>query len=254
MQDETLSNLSSLGANSGVGLAAATVIASASKTFHVLLACRSIEKAEKAKAEIEAEGNIQGTLSPLLIDVTKESSIEQAAATVEEQFGRLDILINNAGIYSQEKDRKTRFTSTFETNVLGPALVAEAFRPLLLKSSNPYSIYVSSGLGSLTRTSDPSQAAMPDAVVAYSASKSALNMVAVHEWKNWGSKGLKVFSFCPGLVVSNLRGTSEEAREARNFGGAGDPKVSGQALLKIIQGERDSDNGKFVHKDGIYGW
>jgi hypothetical protein len=68
----------------------------------------------------------------------------------------------------------------------------------------------------------------------------------------FGSKGLKVFAMCPGFVVSNLRGTSDEARSG--WGGAGDPQVSGKTVLSIIQGERDADAGKFVHKDGVYPW
>jgi hypothetical protein len=57
---------------------------------------------------------------------------------------------------------------------------------------------------------------------------------------------------CPGLVRSNLRGTSEEARNAG--GRAGDPKVSGETILSIVQGKRDEDVGKLVWKDGVYPW
>lgn len=218
------------------------------------MACRSVEKAEKAKSEIEASGNIKGSLSTLILEVTKESSIEMAAAEVKQQFGHLDVLINNAGIYVQDANIRTRFMSTFETNVMGPALVAQAFRPLLLDSPNPYSIYVSSGLGSITRTLQPRTDALtlPESVDAYASSKSALNMIAVQEHLNYGSKGLKVFSACPGLVVSNLRGTTEAERQAA--GNAGDPMVSGQLLLSIIEGKREADVGNFLHKDGLYGW
>lgn len=53
-------------------------------------------------------------------------------------------------------------------------------------------------------------------------------------------------------MVSNLRGEAEEERSAG--GAAGDPEVSGQTILQIIEGERDGDVGKFVHKDGVYPW
>jgi hypothetical protein len=66
---------------------------------------------------------------------------------------------------------------------------------------------------------------------------------------------MKVFAMCPGFVVSNLRGTTEEMRNGSPFGmQAGDPMVSGQTLLSIIEGKRDDDAGKFVHKDGVYPW
>lgn len=78
---------------------------------------------------------------------------------VEEQFGRLDVLINNAGIsdttLSNELSFKERLDQVLTTNVTGPAIVSEAFQPLLLKSKNAYSIYVSSGLASLDQASDP---------------------------------------------------------------------------------------------------
>jgi len=86
----------------------------------------------------------------------------------------------------------------------------------------------------------------------YSASKSALNMLMIYEAKEMGKKGLKSFVVCPGLVRSNLRGKSEEAVNAG--GAAGDPMVSGQTILEVVEGKRDADVGKFVHKDGVYPW
>lgn len=101
-------------------------------------------------SEIEAAGP-KGALSFMRLDVTDELSIEDAAAHVGEKFGRLDVLVNNAGVGSMDDNVKTRFQLCLETNVMGPAMVAAAFRPLLLKSQNPYSIYVSSGTGTLVR-------------------------------------------------------------------------------------------------------
>lgn len=115
------------------------------------MACRSHEKAASAKSEIEAAGGIKGTLSTVQLDVTDQKSIEQAAAQVQQQFGRLDVLVNNAGLGSLGADTRTRFQRCLETNVTGPATVAEAFRPLLFKAQNPYSIYVGSGARTLVR-------------------------------------------------------------------------------------------------------
>jgi NAD(P)-dependent dehydrogenase (short-subunit alcohol dehydrogenase family) len=142
-----------------------------------------------------------------------------------------------------------------DVNAVGPAVVAAAFRPMLLKSENPYSIFVSSGAGSMGRSSDPTQplyrGGLPNGG-AYRASKAALNMIALQEFIEFGEMGLKVFAMSPGFVKSNLRGTSEE--EISGWGGAGDPIVAGETMLKIVRGERDADVGKLVTKDGIYPW
>lgn len=213
---------------------------------------RSLDRLKSAKAEIEAAGGLKGQLSTLEMDVTKENSIQEALRQVEKDFGQLDVLINNAAVGNCDPNPRIRFEECFQTNLLGPVLVSDAFRPLLLNSKNPYSIYVSSGAGSIAVAEKPSEYPEPPNAEAYKATKASLNMVAVCESTAYKDKGLKVFPFCPGFVVSNLRGTSEEMR---NPGGlAGDPQVSGQSILSIIQGERDADAGKFVHKDGLYSW
>ncbi len=246
-------DISGLGANSGVGFATAKVLACSSENFHVIMASRSHEKGESAMAEIEAAG-IKGRLSTVQLDVTNQKSIEQAVALVQQKFGRLDVLVNNAAVGSRDPDVKTRFQLCMDTNVIGPAMVSAAFRPLLLKSQKPYSIYVSSGMGSLALASDPASSNYRSLSngEAYRASKAALNMVAIQESVEFSSTALKVFAVCPGFVRSNLRGQSEEARSG--WGKAGDPQVSGETILSVIQGERDADAGKFVHRSGVYPW
>lgn len=226
----------------------------ASELFHVIIASRSLEKAKAAMSEIEATG-IKGTLSTVQLDVTDEKSIEEAAAHIQQQFGRLDVLVNNAGVGSMGiSDIKARFQQCMETNVIGPAVVAAAFRPLLLKSKNPYSVYVSSGERTLLRNAiqKPPHHTPIQNGDAYQVSKAALNMLAVLEARDYGSEGLKVFALSPGFVVSNLRGPSDEARTG--WGKAGDPEVSGHVVLSIVRGERDADVGCLVYKDGVHPW
>jgi len=215
------------------------------------MAGRSKDKLASALAEVQ-DTKIKGTVSTVQLDVTDEQSIKDAVQHVRDQHGRLDVLVNNAAVGTIDPDIKKRFTLSLVTNVIGPALVAGAFRPLLLESDNPYSIFVSSGTGSLARAADPAAVSYMPNENAYRASKAALNMVAIKEWQDFKAKGLKVFAFCPGFVVSNIRGPSEELRTG--WGKAGDPLVSGQSILDIIEGKRDVDDGKFVHKDGVYQW
>lgn len=192
------------------------------------------------------------------IELTDKSSIDKAVTFVEETFGHLDVLVSNAavaGAASPTADLKARLQMCMETNVIGTVVCAEAFRPLLFKSTKPYSIYVSSGMGSFTLASDPTlpyYKGYPRGE-AYQASKSALNMLILRDAIASEETPLKVFAYCPGLVRSNLRGTSEEARNAG--GNAGDPEVSGNGILAIIHGERDAEAGKFVNSEGgQWGW
>lgn len=95
--------------------------------------------------------------------------------------------------------------------------------------------------------------------------KAALNMLVVQDHRKLGGKGdtngekgaeggtpIKVFAICPGLVVSELRGSTEEQRTCG--GRAGDPEGSGRSIQRVMEGERDEDVGKFVHEGGCYPW
>lgn len=217
------------------------------------MASRSIEKAKTAMSEIEAAGT-KGTLSTVQMDVTDEKSVKEAVMRVLQKFGRLDVLVNNAASGSMDPNVKTRFQLCLETNVMGPAMVSIAFRPLLLKSQNPYSIYVGAGPRSIVRHA-AQRATTHDNIRngdAYQVSKAALNVLAVVEAGEYGPQGLKVFVMSPGFVRSNLRGPSEDARSG--WGKAGDPEVAGELVLNIVEGKRDADVGLFVHRDGVYPW
>ena len=215
------------------------------------MASRFLEKGIAASETIQADG-IKGQISSIQIDVTDQSSIAAAAKQVERDHGRLDVLVNNAGIVSRAPSLKEELETTFNTNVIGAALVAEAFIPLLLKSPDPYLLYISSGLGSLTLSSDPQRLDYELDARTYRMSKAALNMLTLQHSKTLGKQGVHVFAVCPGLVESNLRGHGQQERSAGGM--AGNPDVSGQTILRIIEGERNSDMGKFVYKDGVYPW
>ena len=246
------------GANSGVGLATAKVLTSASTDYHVIIAARCLSKAQTAKSEVEAENaNSASRLSIVQLDVTDGASITRARDFVEKEFGYLNALINNAAVSNRDPDIYTKFRAVLDTNVIGPAVIADVFRPLLLKSPNPYSIFVSSGAGSFGRAverlkSKREKPPEPPDGGAYHVSKAALNMIALREHVEFAEKGLKVFAMSPGFVVSNLRGTSEELRSG--WGKAEQASVSGEFMLGILDGKRDEDVGKLVWKDGVYEW
>ena len=246
------------GATSGVGYATAKVLAR-SPGFHVIISGRSTIKLEQSLSSLQDTSPVS-TISSLLMDVADPESIKQAVETFSGGHQHLDVLINNAAIGGQHPDLHTRLMMTLNTNVIGAALVSEAFRPYLMKSQDPRSIYVSSGAGSITKNSDSSMQKLdatfhtPDRIPymeAYQISKAAMNMAAVRESALYGPK-LKVFAMSPGFVVSNLRGTTEEQRSG--WGMAGDPDVAGQTMCDIVNGKRDGDMGKLITKDGTCPW
>lgn len=190
------------------------------------------------------------------IDVTDQKTIDAARKQIETQLGKLDVLINNAGILIyQPMDQLTALRETFETNLFGQVMVTEALEPLLKKSANPYIIYVSSEQGSVTSRLDPEYEYRNIRGDSYRMSKAALNMLAACHRFNFAEWGCKVLAFNPGWCVSNL--TGEKGREMRLKGGARDPKEPAAALADIVLGKRDADiekNGMVDLDGGILPW
>lgn len=226
----------------------------APEPFTVIASGRSLSKIQDAIAELSPSASASSSIVPLQLDVTDSASIDEAAAAIKKQFGRIDVLVNNAGICPEGPNLADMFQTTFATNLFGPVLVSAAFRSLLLESSNPYSVYISSRVGSLAMIADPTSPMRGTQLgsVAYRASKAALNMVMLHEQLETKDTNLKTFAMCPGFVVSNIRGTSEEARTGGGY--AGSPDVSANLLYTIISGEKDDDRGNFISDLGIIPW
>jgi NAD(P)-dependent dehydrogenase (short-subunit alcohol dehydrogenase family) len=132
--------------------------------------------------------------------------------------------------------------------------VTEAFLPLLEKSKDARLIYVTSDLGSLAERSDPSNKYHKLPATTYRMSKAALNMLALCHHVELGPKGVKVWMFNPGYVVTNLSGTGEQGRQERIKNGAGDAGASARGIVKLVDGSRDADVGKFVNKDEFHEW
>jgi NAD(P)-dependent dehydrogenase (short-subunit alcohol dehydrogenase family) len=215
------------GANQGIGLQIAKDLAA--KGLTVLVGSRNLDKGRKAAQEVGAGAHA------IQIDVTDRASIAAAADRIAKEFGRLDILINNAGIskIGQPKGAvedivKSGRISTaslddiraiYETNVFGVIAVTQAMLPLLRKAKSARIVNVSSGVGSLTRTLGPGGEHLRALYGMYSASKTALNAVTVGLALDLAPEGIKVNAACPGYTktaLNNFMGTrtvEEGARE-----------------------------------------
>ncbi|KAI0150988.1 putative short chain dehydrogenase/reductase [Pestalotiopsis sp. NC0098] len=240
------------GASSGIGLETVVALAKESPKYHVLLGSRSVEKGQKVVDEIvAADPSIKDQVELIQIDVTDRKSIEAAKSTVEAKFGKLDVLVNNAGIivYRQDVDTLTSLREHFETNTFGTAICTEVFEPLLKKSSEPRLIHVSSDQGSIATRLDKTAKWYKIRGDTYRMSKAALNMLAACHKANYEDWGCKVCAFNPGLCVTNL--TGEAGRKMRIQYGARDAKDAAFALRDTIAGKRDADIEKSGLESGI---
>ncbi len=214
------------GANQGIGLQIATDLAASGLT--VLLASRNLDRGKSAAQ------SLNGDIHAIQLDVTDIASIDAAATQVEQQFGRLDILINNAGISRangpesesmQDYVQRSRATlipvdevrTIWETNVFGVLAVTQAFVPLLRKSKGARIVNVSSSLGSLTinSTPNPYRATFNPG---YGASKTALNAITLAFAIDLEAEGIKVNAVTPGFTSTAL--TNYEGTETVQQGAA----------------------------------
>ena len=216
------------GANQGIGLQIAKDLAAHGLT--VLVGSRSFERGEAAAKTIEGDAHA------IQLDVTDQASITAAAQRIRDEFGRLDVLINNAAISNVsrpadmtveeyvELSRPSRVSldevrTIWETNVFGVLAVYQAMLPLLREAPSARIVNVSSGAGSLTMHTDPSAPQRALFSPGYSASKTALNAMTIAMAIELESTGIKVNAVSPGFIGTNLNnyagpGTVEEgARE-----------------------------------------
>jgi NAD(P)-dependent dehydrogenase (short-subunit alcohol dehydrogenase family) len=146
------------------------------------------------------------------IDVTDEDSVQRAAKTVKTADGRLDVLINNAGIpgsYAALGEQKlSEIETVYQTNVFGPIRVTQAFLPLLRASGQANVIMVSSGLGSLTWLSDPTHPYHAVNILGYNSSKTALNAITLSLAKDLAKDGIKVNAADPGYTKTDFNNHS----------------------------------------------
>ena len=204
------------GANQGVGFQVAKELVANGLT--VLVGSRNFERGEAAAKEI-GEGAIA-----LQLDVTDRASIAAAAERILKEFGRLDLLVNNAAISNTRKQQlglslqeyaKITLASNasldevrevWETNVFGVLAVYQAMLPLLRNSSDARIVNVSSGVGSLARNADPTYPYHAYYGVVYPASKTALNAITLAMMVELEATKIKINLVSPDFTKTNLNG------------------------------------------------
>ncbi|MEB3321395.1 MAG: SDR family NAD(P)-dependent oxidoreductase, partial [Synechococcaceae cyanobacterium] len=132
------------GANSGLGLETARALLARGAT--VVLACRSPERAEAARRELLADPATAGPIDLLRLDLADLSAVAAAARTFRERYGRLDLLLNNAGVMAPPRTRtRDGHELQFGTNHLGHFALTRALLPLMAGQADPRVVTVTSG-------------------------------------------------------------------------------------------------------------
>lgn len=196
------------GANKGIGYEVARQIANAGWT--VLAAARNAELGSRAAEKLQAD---HLKVKFIHLDVNAPQSAASAAATIRDQYGKLDLLVNNAGISSSgdgppSKVGPEMLASVMRTNFIGAVTVTQALLPLLQKADKSQIINVSSELGSISQQTNSAWKYSSVKVLAYCASKAALNMFTTQLASELRSSRVTVNSVNPGYTATDLNGHS----------------------------------------------
>jgi|SRR5579859_3885772 len=194
------------GANKGIGFEVARQLATLGHS--IIIGARDEASGRQAAEKLRSNGH---RAVHALIDVTDRVTADAAAKQIDIQFGRLDVLINNAGISIDARTVPSKLgldilRRTFETNAFGAVTMIQSMLPLLLRSEGARIVNVSSGLGSLTQNCDPEYEFAAVKLLAYNSSKTALNAFTIqfsHELRN---TNIKVNSADPGFTATDLNG------------------------------------------------
>ena len=228
------------GANRSIGLEIVKQLSE--KGLFVYLGSRDLDKGKAAVKELNENGfeNIQA----IEIDVTNPDSILAAKSIVESEQGKLDILINNAGILGTNQQQASNtpiadIQTVFDTNFFGVISVTQAFLELLKKSESPRISNITSGLGSLTLHSDPSWKYYAFKTAAYGTSKAALNAYTIalaHELKDLS---FKVNAIDPGYTATDFN----------HHSGPGTVESAATFIVKHTLTDENGPTGKFFSND-----
>jgi len=237
------------GANKGLGAETARRLGKLG--FTVIVGTRDPQRGQASAGELRADG---ADVRVVTLDVTDQQTLDDAASHVDAEFGRLDVLVNNAGV-SLEQARHApselgvdMLRRIFETNVFGVVAVTNTFLPLLRRSAAGRIVNVSSAMGSLTTWADPASTLRRYAplLLGYNSSKAALNAVTLHYAAELAQTTIKVNAASPGYVATDLnqhRGTLKLADEG-----------SVAAIVRLATLPDDGPSGAFLSEDGPVPW
>ena len=179
------------------------------------------------------------------LDVTDDDSVAAAARPVA-AAGGLDVLVNNAGIsggrIAVADTTPDHVRDVFETNVFGVVRVTQAFMPLLEKSAAPVVVMVSSGMGSIGVTTDPDRLESTIVNLAYSPSKSALNMLTTQYAKAY--PGVRINAVDPGYTATDFNGNSGHQTVTEGT----------DAIVEAAQLGPDGPSGTYFDRNGTVPW
>jgi NAD(P)-dependent dehydrogenase (short-subunit alcohol dehydrogenase family) len=229
------------GANKGLGRE--TVRRLAALGWDVFLAARDTERGTAAVAEL-AEDGLDARFVPL--DVTSDESVSAAADTVKRAVGRLDVLVNNAGVGAPpDTPSETSVTSlreVFEVNVFGSVRVTNAFLPLLRDAEQPRIVMVSSGMGSFTVANDSRWFGLVPPQLGYPASKAALNMITGQYAR--ALEGIQINAVDPGFTATDLT----------DHAGFQTVTEGTDAIVRLATTGPDGPTGGFHDREGTVPW
>ncbi|MBM9504224.1 SDR family NAD(P)-dependent oxidoreductase [Actinacidiphila acididurans] len=224
------------GANKGLGHETARRLIALGHT--VILGARDPERGAEAAATLGARF--------VRIDVADDASVVAAAADVAAHEGVVDVLINNAGVHGPHGDPDdltgADALAVFDVNLFGVVRTTTAFLPLLRRSADPVVVNVSSGMGSLAITHDPSRVESSVVAPLYTSSKAALTMLTTQYAK--GLKDIRVNAADPGYTATDLNGHSGPQTVTEGT----------DAIVLLATEGPGAGSGRFIDRDGPIDW
>jgi NAD(P)-dependent dehydrogenase (short-subunit alcohol dehydrogenase family) len=241
MSEQTIALVT--GANKGIGYEIAAGLGALG--WSVGVGARDKAHREDAVEKLRAAG---ADAFGVPLDVTDDASVAAAAALVDERAGRLDVLVNNAGVIGGRPQEPTvvdpeTVRTAVETNVIGVIRVTNAMLPLLRRSASPRIVNMSSRVGSLTLQTTPGAETGPIAA-AYPPSKTFLNAVTVQYAKELRDTNILINAGCPGYCATDLNG----------FRGFRTPQQGAAIGIRLATLPDDGPTGGFFDDAGVVPW
>ncbi|MER5667981.1 SDR family NAD(P)-dependent oxidoreductase [Streptomyces mirabilis] len=221
------------GANKGIGFETARQLLAVGHV--VYLGARDVERGQQAAAALDARF--------VQLDVTDDASVHSALAAIDAAEGRLDVLVNNAGILGDGTLDGPTALRAFDTNAVGVVRVTEAALPLLRKSANPTVVTLSSSAGSFWAVTNPDRPEYALPLALYSASKAAATMLTVQYAKAHPS--IKFNAVEPGTTATDLTAA---------FGVGRTPEESARVVVRLATLDADGPTGTFQDENGKVPW